>query len=228
MLLALEVNKGAIFKDVGHALHTAYLVTANEPRQGCVTRSMLLQAMTTGVRKLSAEQAEWFDSLKGSPAGTIDFSGLTDDEIRAQCAMVVAAVNNHLPIPEAQVVRARFGANEYYDDDGVRRYGFARERGAAILGLSKWMQTLVTAVSPMAVDMILARHFADHSRTKVTLRQLAASFGGNHMTYKRASDAVVEHLRQLEAKAHGRLHPHFVKQGIIPERRELSTGEKND
>lgn len=215
MLVAIEVNGGAIFRDVGHALHTAYLVIANEPRQGCVTRSLLLQAMMVGRRKLTPEQAEWFDSLKGSPAGSIDFSGLSDDEIRAQCAMVVAAVNHHLPRIEVMAVRARFGATEYEDVSGVRRFGFAREKGEAVLELSQWMRTLCSSVSPMALDMLLARHFADHAQTKISLRQLAESFGGNHMTYKRASDCIAGHLRQLEKKAHDRLRPYFVEQRIV-------------
>lgn len=218
MLVAIEVNGGAIFRDVGHALHTAYLVIANEPRQGCVTRSLLLQAMMVGRSKLTPEQAEWFDSLKGSPAGSIDFSGLSDDEIRAQCAMVVAAVNHHLPRIEAMVVRARFGATEYEDVNGVRRYAFSHERATAIRELSDWLRPFLQNVPVMAVDSLLARQFANHIKTKISVRDLAAAFGCSKSTYHRASAVVRGHVRQLEASAHQRLARHFVQQGIIPPR----------
>lgn len=219
MLVAIEVNGGAIFRDVGHALHTAYLVIANEPRQGCVTRSLLLQAMMVGRSKLTPEQAEWFGSLKGSPAGSIDFSGLTDDEIRAQCAMVVAAVNHHLPRIETMVVRARFGATEYEDVHGVRRYAFSHERAAAIRELSDWLRPFLQNVPAMAVDGLLARQFANHVKTKVSVRDLAAAFGCSKSMYHRASAVVRSHVHQLEASAHQRLARHFVEQGIIPSRR---------
>ncbi|WP_112069185.1 hypothetical protein [Herbaspirillum rubrisubalbicans] len=227
MLVAIEANKGAIFRDVGHALHTAFLVISNEPRQGCVTRSMLLQAMIVGRNRLTPDQAEWFDALKGSPAGSIDFSGLTDDEIRAQCAMVVAAVNHHLPRIEAMVVRARFGATEYEDVNGVRRYAFSHERAAAIRELSDWLRPALQNVPAMAVDGLLARQFANHMKTKVSVRDLAAAFGCSKSTYHRASAVVRSHVRQLEASAHQRLTHHFVEQGIVPVHTDLIKAGKS-
>ncbi|MET3431448.1 hypothetical protein ABIC71_000926 [Herbaspirillum seropedicae] len=233
MLVALEVNKGAIFKDVGHALHTAFLVIANEPRQGCVTRSMLLQMMATidleaPDRQLTPGQAEWFSSLKGSPAGTIDFSGLTDDEIRAQCAMIVSAVRSKLPVAEMNVVLARYGATEFEDVDGQRRWSFSRERGQAILALAEWIRPMLSNVPPMAVDSLLARQFANHVKTKISVRDLAASFGCSKSTFHRASAVVRDHVRQLEAMARDRLYTYFVEQGVIPPTKELSTAKNTD
>lgn len=232
MLVAIEANKGAIFRDVGHALHTAFLVISNEPRQGCVTRSMLLQMMATidldaPGRQLTPGQAEWFSALKGTPAGSIDFTGLTDDEIRAQCAMIVAAVNHHLPRIEAMVVRARFGSTEYEDVNGARRYAFSHERAAAIRELSDWLRPSLQNVPAMAVDGLLARQFANHIKTKISVRDLAAAFGCSKSTYHRASAVVRSHVRQLEAAAHQRLARHFIEQGIIPAPVELSTAGKS-
>lgn len=227
MLVALEVNKGAIFKDVGHALHTAFLVIANEARQGCVTRAALLRIMEYAP-KLSSTQADWFEALRGVPAGTIDFSGLRDDDIRAQCALIVSAVKSKLPDAEMNVVLARFGATEHEDIGGERRYAFSRERSDAILALADWLRPLVKNVPAQAVDLLLARLFADHAKTRITVRQLADSFQGSHMKFHRAGKVVRGHVKQLEVMAHARLYPYFVEQGIIPPRPPLSAAEKND
>ncbi|MFS2112718.1 hypothetical protein [Herbaspirillum frisingense] len=227
MLVAIELNKGAIFKDVGHALHTAFVVIANEARQGCVTRAALLRIMEYAP-KLSDTQADWFEALRGAPAGTIDFSGLRDDDIRAQCALIVSAVRSKLPEAEMNVVLARFGATDYEDVDGSRRYAFSRERSDAILALADWMRPLVRNVPAQAVDLLLARLFADHAKTKITVRELADSFKGSHMKFHRAGKVVREHVKQLEVMAHARLHPYFVEQGIVPPRRQLSTTKEND
>lgn len=231
MLVALEVNRGAIFRDVGHALHTAFLVIANEPRQGCVTRSMLLQMMATidleaPGRRLTPGQAEWFSALKGSPAGTIDFSGLTDQEIRAQCAMIVSAVKSKLPVAESNVVVARFGATDFEDVDGRRRFAFSRERSEAIMALADWLRPFVKTVPAQAVDALLARLFADHSGMQISVRQLADSFHGSHMKFHRAGLVLRDHVRQLEVRAQARLYAYFVAQGIIPPRAELSTAKE--
>jgi hypothetical protein len=223
MLVAIEANKGAIFRDVGHALHTAFLVISNEPRQGCVTRSMLLQMMATidleaPGRQLTPGQAEWFSALKGSPAGTIDFSGLTDDEIRTQCAMIVSAVKSKLPVAESNVVLARFGATDFEDIDGRRRFAFSRERAEAIMALADWLRPFVKTVPGAAVDALLARLFADHSKTQISVRQLADSFKGSHMKFHRAGLVLRDHVKQLELKAQDRLYAYFAAQGIIPPR----------
>lgn len=216
MLVALEVNRGAIFRDVGHALHTAFLVLANDARQGCVTRSMLLQMMTAGQRKLTASQAEWFGELRGSSAGTIDFSGLRDDEIRAQCALVVSAVRSRLSSIECQAVIARFGATEFEDVDGKRRFAFSAERSQAIRLLAAWLVPVMSELPPLALDCIVAREYADHGRTKISLRELAANFGLSKDTFGRRGKEVRAYLRKLEREAHEKLRPYFVKQGVIP------------
>ncbi|KAF1042391.1 MAG: hypothetical protein GAK35_02764 [Herbaspirillum frisingense] len=234
MLVAIEVNRGAIFRNVEHALHTAFLVIANEPRQGCVTRSMLLQMMATHqevdarLPALTPAQAEWFIALKGSPSGTIDFSGLTDDEVRAQCALIVSAVKSKLPEAEMNVVLARYGATDYEDVDGRRRYAFSRERGDAIRALADWMRPMVANVPSMAVDVLLARQFANHVKTKISVRDLAASFGCSKSTFHRASGVVRDHVRQLEALARERLYPYFVEQGVIPPSKASSAAKKID
>ncbi|WP_443113301.1 hypothetical protein [Herbaspirillum seropedicae] len=179
-------------------------------------------------RQLTPGQVEWFSSLKGTPAGTIDFSGLTDDEIRAQCAMIVSAVRSKLPVAEMNVVLARYGATEYEDVEGRRRWSFSRERADAILALADWMRPMLVNVPPMAVDMLLARQFANHVKTKISVRDMAASFGCSKSTFHRASAVVREHVLQLESLARDRLHPYFVEQGVIPPAADLSTAEKTN
>ncbi len=96
-----------IFKNTQQALHVSFLVTSLPPRQKQQFGLALIQILES-VGRLSARQAEFLDYLYGSSSGTINFDGLNGDEIRAQCAMVVAAVRDHLLKPERNAIWLRY------------------------------------------------------------------------------------------------------------------------
>ena len=103
-----------------------------------------------------------------------------------------------------------------------RRFAFSAERSAAIQGLSNWMRPIFPDISPWALDCLLGRVMLprpsknQHSQQKasITLRGLAESFGGNPMTYQRATTKMQGHLRQLEEKAIERLSLRLIHDGI--------------
>ena len=64
---------------------------------------------------------------------------------------------------------------------------------------------------------MLGRLFANHKRLDITVRELAASFGGSRMTYQRASKTMQEHLRDMEEIAFKWLAEYFVKHGVSRE-----------
>jgi len=216
MLHAISNDEG-MFKDVTHALHVAYLVMSTEARQDCTTRAALLKMMEYAESPLTAAQADWFEELRGVASQSLNFKGLSSDDIRAQCALIVSAVRSKLPPPEMYAMEARFTQTEYEDVQGVRRFAFSREKATAIKALSDWLQPSVSSLPSLAVDCLVAKLYANHSRTAISYRDLEASFRVPRMTFARAATKVKANIRALELSAATRLQQHFIQQGILCE-----------
>jgi hypothetical protein len=220
MLHAISNDEG-MFKDVTHALHVAYLVMSTEARQDCTTRAALLKMMEYAEDPLTAAQADWFEELRGVASQSLNFKGLSSDDIRAQCALIVSAVRSKLPAPEMYAMEARFTQTEFEDVKGVRRFAFSREKAAAIQALADWLRPSVGNLPALALDCLVAKQYANHSRTAISYRDLANSFKMSHTTFIRAGTKVKANLAALEVSAAKRLQNHFVQQGILrePEKR---------
>lgn len=308
----------AIFANVGQAVHVAFLVMSQPAMQQAPFRKALIRAMES--IKLEEYQQEWLEQLRGAPSDSVNFGGLTGDEVRAQCVMIKQAVA-HLPDPERWTLQAKYGYIEYENGtpdsataqqldnaltrattsasaireklgaarkeleaardsylqvrgrlaspgaeesarvryeaargavhdasqalhdaeslarqiqiivdkaDGVtivdggtpascietRRFAFSVERIDAIKGLADYMAPLFPDVKALAIDCMLGRMFAQHKEVKISLRDLACSFGGNAMTYQRASARIKDHLCRLEESALQRLAPRLISGGV--------------
>lgn len=204
----------AIFNSVGQALHVAFLIMSIEAPQDSPTRKALM-AMMSLADHLSDEQCDWFAQLQGQSSGTVNFEGLSPSDVRAQCALILSSVRTKLPDPERWAVQAKFGHMNTEGNSSTRRYAFSSERIDAIKNLSSWLQPTFTSISSLALDCIVAKAYADHARTSISFRDLANSFGGSHMTYKRRYLEVKDHLQRLELRAQDRLQPLFQSQGIV-------------
>jgi len=216
MLHAISNDEG-MFKDVTHALHVAYLVMSTEARQDCTTRAALLKMMEYAEAPLTAAQADWFEELRGVASQSLNFKGLSSDDIRAQCALIVSAVRSKLPPPEMYAMEARFTQTEFEDVQGVRRFAFSREKGTAIRALSDWLRPSVGNLPSLALDCLVAKQYANHSRTLISNRDLEASFRLSRMTFARAETKIKASIRALELSGAKRLQLHFIQQGILIE-----------
>lgn len=203
----------AIFNSVGQALHVAFLIMSVEAQQDSPLRKALIRMMSD--IDLSAGQTEWLDQLRGTASESVNFSGLSSSDVRAQCALIISSVRTKLPDPEMWAVQAKFGHMDMGDEEGQRRYAFSSERVTAIKGLADWLAPSFKGLNPFALDCIVAKAYADHVRTSISFRDLANSLGGSHMTYKRRYQEVKHHLCTLEQKAMDRLQPMFEQQGIV-------------
>lgn len=203
----------AIFHSVGQALHVAFLIMSVDAPQDSPLRKALMQMMKDV--DLTEDQAEWFEQLRGAASGTVNFSGMSPIDVRAQCALIISAVRSKLPQPEMWAVQAKFGYMEIDGGANNRRYAFSAERIDAIKGLSHWLAPSINGVSSMALDCLVAKAYANHSRTSISLRDLEKSFGIARSTVDRRYKEVQEHLHKLEFKATERLRPIFESQGIV-------------
>lgn len=192
----------AIFRSTSQALHFAYLIEAYEVS----VESIMSKAM----RIIMMELGLW---NTGEPS-TVNFGGLNALEVRAQCAMIRAAVRSRLPAPEAWAVQARYGINEITLADGRRKPVFSRERYDAIMRLGDWLAPSFTNFNPLAVDLLVARA-VDKRVVDVTFRQMADNFGLDHSTYAYALKRVRGKLEVLEKMAINRLEPAFMADGLV-------------
>lgn len=191
----------AIFRSTSQALHFAYLIEAYEVAVESV--------MSKAIRRLMMECGIWRDE-----PSTVNFGGLNALEVRAQCAMIRAAVRNRLPAPEAWAVQARYGINEIVLEDGERRPVFSRERYDAIQNLSTWIAPSLRGMNVMAIDLLVARA-VDKRVADVSFRQMAEQMGMSKSTWQRALADVRARLRGLENMAVDRLSPAFIDDGLV-------------
>jgi hypothetical protein len=88
-----------VFRSVGQALHVSFLMEQLPPTQKGSTQIFIEDLLRRHFR---------LDELPRHER-SINASGLTPLEMRAQCAIVRAAVTHHLPTPERDAIHARFG-----------------------------------------------------------------------------------------------------------------------
>lgn len=101
-----------IFVNVGQAVHVAFMVMSQPAMQAAPMRKALIRAMES--IQLGEHQREWLEQLRGTPSESVNFGGLTGDEVRAQCIMITESVK-HLPRAEMWTLQAKYGYVEYED-----------------------------------------------------------------------------------------------------------------
>lgn len=208
--------RDAIFSSAGQAVHVAYMIMAQDAQQEAPLRKALMRIMESA-GSLAEPQREWLEQLRGSASKRVNFAGLSPLEVRAQCALIVHAVAHKLPRTEMWALQAKYGHTDVEDAAGVRRYAFSAERIAAIKGLSDWMAPSFPAIQPFALDCMVGKLYANHKKIEISFRELAKSFGGNHMTYARGFEKIKQRLHELELVALDRLEPYLREQGVVGE-----------
>jgi hypothetical protein len=196
----------AIFRCVQKALSFAYLIEAYEVSAESI--------MAKALRRHMMELGIWNEG----PPSTVDFNGLNGLEVRAQCAMIRAAVRDRLPAPERCAVEAIYGINEIVAEEGKRRAVFRAYRYRAILSLGEYLAPSFAPMSPMLVDLLVARAVDRRVVCRMTLRELAERFDCPRSTLHDASRAIARRIDALEALAVGRLEPGFVAGGVTEPR----------
>lgn len=201
-----------IFETTGQAIHVAFTILAEDAQQDCVLRKALIRML---------EQIDphcgWLEQLRGSPSETVHFGGLNSYDVRAQCALIMVAVRTRLPKTEMWALQAKYCKTDFEGPRESRRYAFSKEKIDAVKGLSEWLaeSKAFGGIPLLAIDCIVAKYYARHKKTEISFRELAKSFGGNHMQYARAFPKIKARLKPLEDMAVERLRPYFEEQGIV-------------
>jgi len=212
----------AVFQSTGQALFFSFLIMSVEPRQKNALRQYLIRAIEE-MEAISPKLRAWLEQLRGDGSGTVNFSGLTSDEIRAQCAMITQIVRDHLPEPEMHAVHARFipTATEEISRDAenqpVYRFFFDGDRAVAVKWLAHWISKTkgFPQVPAAALDFLVAKLVAERPEVDISFRDLAKYYGQHHMVYFRAYGKAKEHMKGLEGLAMARLTTHFERTGLV-------------
>lgn len=196
----------AMFRSTSQALHFSYMIQAYEVSVESI--------MSKAIRAIMKELGIWDE---GEPS-TVDFSGLSPLEIRGQCAMIRAIVQDRLPAVEAWAIQARYGVNEIAMIDGKKRFVFSRERYEAIMNLGNWMAPSFPNFNPLAVDILVAKAVGAVNKKQsggITFREMAERFGLSHSAYHHALKRMSERLIELESRAIDTLTPEFEWDGVV-------------
>ncbi|MDR0674080.1 MAG: hypothetical protein LBF93_10620 [Zoogloeaceae bacterium] len=191
----------AIFNSTSQALHFAYIIQAYE--------ASVESVMAKALRRLIKMHDVW-----NHAPSTVNFGGLNALEVRAQCAMIRAAVRDRLPGPEAWAIEARHGINIITMKDGRRLCAFSRDRHEAILKLGNYLAPSFPHFNPLAVNLLVAR-VVDKQCQHATLRRLASGSGLGHSAFFYALARVRDRIYALEGMAIDRLTPVFTASGLV-------------
>ncbi|WP_197328689.1 hypothetical protein [Ralstonia syzygii] len=204
-----------------HALHVSFLVTSLPPRQKAQFRLALIQILE-GVGHLDRRQAEFLDYLYGgSASSSICFDGLTGEEIRAQCAMVVSSAKSHLLTPERNAIFLRYacgmparpGSAGCAADAGMPP---SMEWKQAMVGLRTYLRPSLTLSCGEAILALLAGHSRPKERQEgLSYKEISDATRVSVRTLERNAHIIRKRLRGLEQQAVLRLTPLFERDGVI-------------
>jgi hypothetical protein len=191
----------AIFGSTQQALHVSFLILSVPAMGDNKFRQFLIQAMEE-TANLSEVQGKWLDQLRGAPSSTVNFGGLSQLEVRGQCAMIVAAVKHRLPSMECGAILAHYGIGAD-KGEGIQRLALHARRSCGIGSLAPCLK-------------LTARNFlSEDEHEGLSFRALADEYKLTKDTVFRAAVWMKKNYRTIEQMAIERLDRKFKAQGVV-------------
>ncbi|MGF6957976.1 hypothetical protein [Paraburkholderia youngii] len=190
-----------IFRDTSTALHVAFLITALPVSEPSALRRALIRVLEA-LPVRTTQQSATLARLIGSPSPSVNFSGLTTQEIRGQCAMIINAMQSRLPHPELCVLLARYAPSE-------------RLKGIGVDGLTLWLAPVSPTTNYAALSSLIWRRYVPKKyRDGYSLRAIAKATGSSKSTLGRVAQWLDVESQGLELRAIRRLEETFVAHGV--------------
>lgn len=180
-----------IFRSIDQALHVAFLMDILPVRE----RGQLDRMIERLMREAGIAPTEVRED------GSVNFSGLDALEVRGQCAMIRAAVKDHLPEHEAAAVYARFG-HQVTKADGVR--GLVSYCGAL----------LATGHADARLAMGWAIYGTEAQRKDITAAAIAREWGIHPKSVERDIATIKRTARRLQELAMDSLQALMAQHGV--------------
>ncbi len=195
-----------IFQSTYQAITFSYMVESLPVREGGTLGRQLekMKALLTGVvdeRELSS----------------ISFAGLNEMEIRGQCAMIRAAVQDLIAPPESWAIRSRFGPVHIYrgPDKEISSASFGEDRARAMRKLANYLAPNFSQLSGNAILLLIARINGETEKLRPTFRQIEQEAGSSKSTLERVEKIIKSRLRILINMGIDQLTPIFQRDGVI-------------
>jgi uncharacterized protein YerC len=190
-----------IFLDTPTALHVSFLILSLPVSEPSSLRKALIR-MLECMPVRTYQQSATLTRLVGSRSLTVNFAGLSTQEIHGQCALVVDAVQRRLPHPELCVMLARFAPTESLKAVGVD-------------GLMLWLAPLSPITNYAALTSLIWRRYVPKQyRDGYSLRAIAKATGSSKSTLGRVAQWLDGESAGLELRALRRLEETFVPHGV--------------
>ncbi len=202
---------GEIFRDVSIALSTSYRMAASPVMNCGATRHALVTIAAVRPAR-SRMQADWVRDLIGHTSRVVDFSGLTQFEAHAQCALVRQAVLDRLSIPEACVILARFAQTPGEKQMGVS--GLVAHVSATSPAPACLDDPFGDPLADPVWDLLWRRYLPQRYRDGLSLREIARRTHTSKSALCRRSVELDLLLDELERQALMRLERTFVPEGV--------------
>ena len=180
-----------IFRSVQQAVHFSFFMATLPVSQP----SQMQEIYRQGGRRV------WTCDDQYEPS-TIHFGGLDQMEMRAQCAMVCAAVYDHLGEPERDAILARFA----YRAEKARGVRATRDYCLPLLTCGDEWATMAMAWSVFGTP---------DQRTGLSLRLIAEEFALKVSAVNDDIQRIKKTARHLESRAYARLDEQFAGSGLI-------------
>lgn len=191
----------AIFSDTPTALHVSFLIGALPVSEPSSLRGALIH-MLESMPILTYQQSSTLARMIGTRSATVNFAGLTRHEIHGQCAMIVHALEQRLPLPEYCVMVARFAPTEALKSIGVD-------------GLLLWLSPAAPISNHAALASLIWRRYVPKKyRDGYSLRAIAKATGSSKSTLGRVAQWLDGESSGLELRALRRLEETFVPHGV--------------
>lgn len=191
-----------VFVTVTQALHIAFLMEVLPPTQKGSTQIFIEDLLRRyfNLDQLSANERR------------LNSTGLSPLELRGQCAMVRACVQDHLTQPERVAVWSR--------------YGHQRTKAAGVRGLAAYLSALCpmqNADAQLALTWalyapkLLPKDRATGRRLDWSVRDISDRYGVPRSTLSDTRRVIQHHAERLERVAEGRLAELFDRTGLVGE-----------
>ncbi|WP_157697762.1 hypothetical protein [Caballeronia calidae] len=192
------------------ALATSYrMASLPAVDAGATRRALVAVACLSPTR--SRMHADWVKRLIGEPSRLVDFSGLSQLETRAQCALVRQAVLDRLSIPQACAVVALFSQTPGEKRKAVS--GLVEHFSASRPALAR----AALAADPLADplwDLLWRRYLPARYGDGLSLREIAGRTNTSKSALARRAVRLDDDLEALERDALASLERLFVNQRV--------------
>jgi hypothetical protein len=185
-----------VFRNTRHALHVSFLVMSQPPKT---------ISPTAVVIDMLVKQNFVWDGLEPERSSSVNFSGLSPLEVRAQCAQVVAMAN-HLP-------------NRAYSDALAAIYGHQAIKSEGVRGVARYAEAMMPHLGADTVLYVAWHVFATQRQRDagVTLAEIAKHHGVTLDATRHASSRIRTVGRTLHGWATSALAQRFVDGGLCEE-----------